>query len=259
MRIALGLEYAGTHYHGWQSQEKLNTVQGQLEAALSRVANQQISVVCAGRTDAGVHALGQIVHFDTFAQRDNHSWINGVNSYLPSDIRVQWAIPSAADFHARYSATARRYHYFIHNHTHHSALWHNQLSWYRWPLDHERMAEAAHYLLGEHDFSAYRGIDCQAKTPFRCVHFINISRLNNLIKIDIKANAFLHHMVRNIAGVLIEIGRGKRKPIWAKEVLLSKQRRRGGVTAHAAGLYLIEVDYPQRYQLPLHPRKMIFI
>lgn len=250
MRIALGIEYVGSLYHGWQSQVGLMAVQTCLEAALAKVADHPINVVCAGRTDAGVHALGQVVHFDTDAVRTNRAWILGVNSYLPDDIRIQWAQVMPEDFHARFTAVARRYCYVIYNHFTPSAILQQRVTWQYHPLDESRMAEAAQYLLGAHDFSSFRGLNCQAKTPIRDVQHLSVTRYHHFIILDIKANAFLYHMVRNIAGVLIAIGTGKQEPIWAKQVLAAKDRAVGGVTAPPEGLYLKEVSYPESFLLP---------
>jgi tRNA pseudouridine38-40 synthase len=250
MRMALAIEYEGTHYHGWQRQDTLPTIQTHLEIALTKIANHPLELVGAGRTDRGVHAVAQVAHFDTDAQRSESAWTSGANAYLPDDIRVCWVRQVADEFHARYTAIARRYQYIIFNHPIRPAIFRNQVSWYPWKFDNDRMLLAANYLIGEHDFSAYRGIDCQAKSPVRNVHYLKITRQHQLLIIDIKANAFLHHMVRNIVGVLLAIGTGKCEPEWAGEVLKTKTRTMAGVTAPASGLYLWEVDYPQSYQFP---------
>lgn len=250
MRIALGVEYDGTAYHGWQKQNGLITLQNQIERGLSAIADHSVEVTCAGRTDAGVHALGQVLHFDTTVTREDHAWVLGTNTYLPIDIRVIWARPVDDLFHARYTAVARRYQYVIYNDPIQPAIFRHQLSWYRGTLNEDRMMKGAQYLIGEHDFSSYRGIDCQSKNPFRHVHSIKVIRKGNLVLIDIKANAFLHHMVRNIAGVLMEIGNGKREPVWAQEVLMARDRTVGGITALPNGLYLMQVFYPDKYPLP---------
>jgi tRNA pseudouridine38-40 synthase len=243
MRIVLSTEYSGTHYHGWQKQHGLVTIQGTLENALSKVANHTINVVCAGRTDVGVHALQQIIHFDTEANRKLDAWVLGVNSNLPPDIRVNSAQLVSDTFHARFSAIARRYRYIIYNHNVRPALYHNLVAWYINPLNANLMQEAAQYLIGEHDFSSFRSCDCQSKSPMRNVHAIKIQRKNKLVIIDIKANAFLQHMVRNIAGLLMAIGQGAYKPLWAQEVLKSCNRRVAAKTASASGLYLAKVYY----------------
>lgn len=251
-RIALGIEYDGSAYHGWQSQlqEGIATVQETLERALSNVADHPVGVICAGRTDAGVHGTGQVVHFDTSAQRDSKAWVYGGNSNLPGDISVRWATPVADDFHARFSAVSRRYRYVIYNHPVRPALFHRQLSWNFRPLDMAPMQQAANSLLGTHDFSAYRGVQCQAKSPIKTVHSLELYRQGATLVIEIEANAFLMHMVRNIAGVLMAIGAGLKPVSWAAEVLASRDRTAGGVTAPAYGLYLVGVGYPAQFSLP---------
>lgn len=260
MRIALGIEYDGTIYHGWQRQDHdgLLTVQATLEDALAQVANEHVEIFCAGRTDAGVHALAQVVHFDTKAERSEYSWVFGANSNLPHDIRVLWAKAVDDEFHARYVATARQYRYLIYNDPLRPAIWYKYATWHRKPLDEKRMHEAAQYLIGEHDFSSFRGADCQAKTPHREITHITVQRNAQWIMIDIKADAFLHHMVRNIAGVLFEIGENKQEPIWTQKILQEKNRTVAGVTAPPNGLYLVVVDYPEKYQLPRITKKFLF-
>ncbi len=245
MRWSMGLEYDGSLYYGWQIQQNpaQETIQGRVEAALSSVANTKIEVVCAGRTDKGVHALEQVIHFDTEVTRRQSIWVSGANRFLPPEIRALWAHPVEPSFHARYSALARRYLYFIANQAIPPALLRSQLTWYPHPLDEVRMWAGAQFLVGEHDFSAYRGTDCQAKTTLRRVDYLRVTRDAQRIQIEIQANAFLHHMVRNIVGVLCEIGVGKRPPEWAQEVLLGRDRRLGGITAPPNGLYLAKVLY----------------
>jgi tRNA pseudouridine38-40 synthase len=250
MRIAIGVEYEGTHYHGWQNQHELPTIQMRLEQALSKVANHKITATCAGRTDAGVHAVGQVVHFDTDALRNEQAWVWGTSRYLPNAIRVRWARHVPDNFHARYSATARRYQYVIYNHPQ-PPVWQRQgVAWYYLPLDESRMRQAAEYLLGEHDFSSFRGADCQSKTPKRNLMRLSVIRQGNYLLLDVKANSFLHHMVRNIAGVLLMVGSGKKTPQWAQEVLQARQRTAAGITAAPQGLYLMEVEYPKIYSFP---------
>lgn len=249
-RIALNVEYVGTVYHGWQSQIDLDTVQGRLEQALSRVADTPIVVICAGRTDAGVHASGQVIHFDTDVIRSERAWLMGTNAYLPHDIRVQWVKEVDESFHARFSALSRRYHYYIHNQPIRSALYYRRATWHYRTLNLELMQQGASYLLGKHDFSAFRSIECQAKTTIREIQQLTLQQKNNLICMDIKANAFLHHMVRNIIGVLYKVGEGIHPPEWVKEVLEGKCRQLAGITAPADGLYLIEVAYPDHFGLP---------
>ena len=250
MRIALGVEYDGTGFSGWQLQEGVRTVQGVLEAALSRVADQPIRVHCAGRTDAGVHGAEQVVHFDTTAERSERSWVFGANANLPKEVAVLWATPVSEAFHARFSACRRSYRYVIYNRSVRPTFLAWRTTWEYRPLDETRMHEAAQALVGEHDFSSYRAQGCQAKSPVRTVHRLEVSRRGELVFIDVEANAFLHHMVRNIAGVLIAIGAGERPLSWAAEVLAHRDRALGGVTAPPSGLYLTRVGYPPRFELP---------
>ncbi|MGH8455141.1 MAG: tRNA pseudouridine(38-40) synthase TruA [Nevskiales bacterium] len=251
MRIAAGLEYEGTAYSGWQAQGHARGVQTEVEAALSRIADQTVATTCAGRTDAGVHAAGQVIHFDTTAQRPTDAWLLGGNSQLPPDISLRWIRPVADEFHARYSARARRYRYVIHNSRSRSGLFAHRAGWCTWPLDAQRMHEAARHLLGEHDFSAYRAAECQSRTPHRRVLEISVKRSGEWLAIEIEANAFLHHMVRNIAGVLMAIGRGSQPVDWTRTVLEGRDRRLGGVTAGPEGLYFLQVRYDAHFQLPL--------
>ncbi len=259
MRIALGISYNGAQYNGWQCQTIDTTVQAQLEMALSKVADHPVRVICAGRTDKGVHAVGQVVHFNTQVERVQHAWVLGPNSYLPKDIRVQWARVVNDDFHARFSAIARNYRYVIYNHAIRSALLFAQTAWCYETLDEARMAEAANFLVGEHDFTSYRAQHCQAKSPVRTVQHLTVKRQGNFILLDIKANAFLHHMVRNIAGVLMAIGAGKQAPIWAKEVLEARNRIAADITASPAGLYFMQVDYPAEFNLPVNTAETFFL
>ena len=250
MRIALGIEYNGADFYGWQTQPELPTVQGLLEEALSKVANESLYLFCAGRTDAGVHATGQVVHFDTKAKRHPDAWIWGTNSHLPPSIVVRFARQMDYHFHARFSAIARRYCYVIHNHPIRPAILSGRASWYYYPLDIERMRTAAKYLIGEQDFSSFRSSQCNSKTPMRNVTEITINRQGDYIVIEIEANAFLHHMVRNIVGVLMRIGAGFHPPIWMDEVLKAKSRKQAAETAPAAGLYLTQVRYKEPYSFP---------
>lgn len=250
-RVALGIEYQGSDYYGWQSQpHSPNTIQTKLELALSQVAASPVRIFCAGRTDAGVHGTGQIVHFDTPEPRSIQAWVRGTNTHLPHSIRVLWAKYVPESFHARFSAMARRYIYVIDNRPVRSAIMSQHFSFEDRPLELRRMQEAAQYLVGEHDFSSYRTVKCQAKSPVKTVHHLKVRQRGTLISIDIKANAFLHHMVRNVAGVLMAVGMGKAEPVWAKEVLEARDRTVGGVTAPPQGLYLVEVDYPAEFDLP---------
>lgn len=261
-RIALGVSYDGAAYHGWQRQDnqpELATVQYYLERALSFVANHDVEVVCAGRTDAKVHAVGQVIHFDTEAQRSDYSWVFGANSNLPASVSVLWAKPVDNDFHARFTANARSYRYIIYNHKIRPSILRDHVTWERNHLDIELMELGARFLLGEHDFSAFRGADCQAKTVIRELHSITICRQGPMVILDITANAFLQHMVRNIVGVLLPIGRGIQPPVWAKEVLQARQRSAGGVTAAPNGLYLTSVSYPEPYDFPRNLKTPFFL
>lgn len=250
MRIALGIEYDGSRYCGWQLQKDAPTVQACVEQALAKVADQPVRMICAGRTDTGVHAAGQVVHFDTTAQRTARSWVFGANSNLPKDIAVLWAQPVPDDFHARFSARRRGYRYVIFNRAVRPTFLQHRVSWEHRPLDVGRMAEAATHLLGTHDFSSYRALACQAKSPVRTVYRLEVSRRGELVFVDLEANGFLHHMVRNIAGVLMSIGAGEQSPAWAGEILAHRDRTLGGVTAPPFGLYLMQVKYPSHYALP---------
>jgi tRNA pseudouridine38-40 synthase len=249
-RVVIGLEYDGSSFCGWQRQREPRTVQACVEEAISAVAAHAVEVVCAGRTDTGVHATGQVIHFDSDAERDVRSWVLGTNANLPRDIRVQWACPANQDFHARYSARARHYRYVILNSAAGSALERQRACRVHRHLN-ERLIEAASaHLVGEHDFSSFRSRACQATHPRRNIHRIAVERRGEHVILDVVANAFLHHMVRTIAGVLIAVGCGERSADWVREVLEARDRTAGGVTAPAAGLYLVGVRYPEQYGLP---------
>ena len=250
MRIALGIEYDGAAYYGWQRQKEVISVQEELEKALSVVANHPVTVNCAGRTDSGVHGTGQVIHFDTDAQRKDVAWTLGVNANLPDDIAVRWVKHVDSTFHARFSATARRYRYIILNSEFRPGILRTGLSHYHTPLDAALMHDAGQYIIGEHDFTSFRALHCQANTPTRCIEFLNVSRHNEYIVIDIKANAFLHHMVRNIAGSLIEVGKGKQPVEWLQTLLSYRDRSKAAATAKAGGLYFVAVDYPEQFNLP---------
>lgn len=249
-RVALCLRYDGSAYHGWQTQTGLATVQATVERALGFVANHPVKTFCAGRTDAGVHATAQIIHFDTDANRSEHAWVFGANSNLPADISAVWAKLVDDNFHARFSATARCYRYIIYNERMRPALLHHAVTWWYQRLDEAKMQQAGTYLLGEQDFSAFRGSGCQSHTPMRHVQQLNVYRRHHLVILEIRANAFLLHMVRNIAGVLVAIGSGQHPPQWAFEVLESRSRCAAGVTMSPCGLYLVEVNYPGDFNFP---------
>ena len=252
-RVAMGVEYDGSSFHGWQIQDHADTVQERLEKAVSSVANHPARVHCAGRTDSGVHGLGQVIHFDTDALRTPRSWVLGSNVNLPPEINVTWAREVSRDFHARFSAMSRRYRYLILNRSTRSAIWRDRATWLHRPLDEARMQAAAAHLLGTHDFSSYRALGCQAKSPVRTLQRLDVSRQHDRIIIDVTADGFLHHMVRNIAGVLVAIGEGERPVEWSREVLGYRDRSLGGVTAPPQGLYLVGVAYPEVFQLPANP------
>lgn len=252
-RIALGLEYDGSEFYGWQRQTHFNSVQETLENALNQVACHRVHTVCAGRTDTGVHASIQVVHFDTTAIRSERAWIYGTNAALKPSVRILWAQSVPQNFHARRSAMSRRYRYIIYNHRLRPSLLRNYVSWYYRPLDEQKMFEAAQYWVGEHDFSSFRAAACQSHSPIRRVHTINITRLGDRVIIDVTANAFLHHMIRNMAGVLLAIGAGLAKVEWAQNVLEAKDRRQAGLTASPKGLYLVKVQYAEHFGLPQIP------
>jgi len=250
MKIALGIEYDGSSYNGWQSQKHGHGVQQEVERAISTVADQEVKIICAGRTDTGVHALAQVVHFETTAQRSDRSWVLGANANLPKNISLHWAKQVNEDFHARFSALNRRYQYIILNQFSRPAVLSKRVTWQGKELDVERMSQAAKLLVGEHDFSSYRAVACQASSPIRTVQHLNVTRSGKFICIDIQANAFLHHMVRNIAGVLMAIGSGEQPVGWAQQVLAFRDRKLGGVTAEPDGLYFMHVEYPDEFAIP---------
>ena len=246
MRYAAGVEYNGAAFHGWEVQQpEIRTVQGEVERALSKVANHFVRITTAGRTDTGVHASGQVIHFESEAERSERSWVYGANANLPADVCLSWVKPVSEEFHARFSALSRTYRYVIFNRPVRSALLVKERTWVYRPLDEERMQQGADHLVGEHDFSSYRAVACQAHSPVRTISRLEVSRHGEEIHIEVQANAFLHHMVRNIAGVLIAIGSGLQQSEWAREVLEYRDRTLGGVTAPPEGLTLIAVEYPQ--------------
>ncbi|MDG2914745.1 tRNA pseudouridine(38-40) synthase TruA [Bisgaard Taxon 10/6] len=259
MKIALGVEYNGKGYFGWQRQEKLPSVQEELEKALSFVANEKIEVFCAGRTDSGVHGTGQVVHFETRAERPARAWEFGTNANLPDDIAIKWAKTVDDEFHARFSATARRYRYLIYANHLRSAVLPEGITHCHLPLDHEKMHAAGQFLLGENDFSSFRAAQCQSKTPWRNVHHLRVTRHGHYIVVDIQANAFVHHMVRNIVGSLMEIGCGRQPAEWMKWLLEQRDRKLAAPTAKPEGLYLVGVTYPDCFAIPRLPLGPLFL
>lgn len=250
MRIALGLEYCGTAFHGWQSQASGGTVQDALDGALSTVADERIVTFCAGRTDAGVHAILQVVHFDTDAKRPLTAWVRGVNALLPDAAAVRWAQPVADDFHARFHAYARRYRYVLLNRPQRCGLWRGRCGWYHGALDLERMQAAAASLIGEHDFSAFRAAACQAKSPVKVMHQAEVRQMGNLFIFDFEASAFLHHMVRNLVGSLVYVGKGAKTVSWFNDLLLARDRTHAAPTFSPDGLYFRGPLYESRWGLP---------
>ena len=250
MRIALGLEYNGIGFCGWQSQASGCGVQDALAAAISAVAGEKIQVTAAGRTDTGVHAAFQVVHFDTVATRPISAWVRGVNSHLPAGVAVLWAREVNEDFHARFAAIERGYRYVLLNHPVRPGLNHGLVGWHYRPLDEAAMNQAAGYLLGEHDFSAFRAAECQAKSPVKTLYRAHVARRGDFLLCDFRANAFLHHMIRNIMGGLIQVGSGQRSPEWLTEILQGRNRTLAAPTFDAAGLYLCYIRYPSHFGLP---------
>jgi len=253
-RIALGLEYDGSRFLGWQKQPGRGSVQDALESALSAVADRPVSVTCAGRTDRGVHALAQVVHFDTEAKRPDSAWMRGVNALLPEAVAVLWSQRVSAEFHARYAARSRTYRYLLVNRPVRPALAARYAGWYHAPLDIAPMREAAAQLLGEHDFSAFRAAECQAKSPVRTLHAIQIERYGERIEFSLRANAWLQHMVRNIVGTLVYVGAGKQPAAWVKGLLDARDRARAAPTFASEGLYLEAVEYEPKWDLPARRR-----
>ncbi|WP_434456244.1 tRNA pseudouridine(38-40) synthase TruA [Stutzerimonas urumqiensis] len=251
-RVAMGVEYQGSRFHGFQRQRGgIPSVQESLEKALSRVAGgEALTISCAGRTDAKVHASGQVIHFDTTVERTPFAWVMGGNANLPPDVSITWAQLMPPTFDARFGAVSRRYRYVIYNDPIRPAHMSDQVTWNHRPLDVERMRDAARPLVGTHDFSSFRARQCQAKSPIKTIHHLEILQSGRFMVIDVRASAFLHHMVRNIAGVLMTIGAGERPVSWAQEVLAARRRAAGGVTAHPFGLYLVQVEYPSEFALP---------
>ena len=250
-RVALGIEYDGSEYYGFQKQKSTEqTIQGNLENSISKVANHSIKTFCSGRTDAGVHAFMQVVHFDTESRRSTREWVRGINSYLPHDIKVLWSKELDETFHARYSATHRSYLYRILNNQTPSALWSKRSLFVPQKLDIRAMRAASKYLIGEHDFSSFRGSGCQSNSPVRTIENIKITKKNNFITFELRANAFLLHMVRIIIGTLLMVGKREIKPVEMKNILNEKDRRISGKTVSSSGLYFLGPKYPAKYRLP---------
>ena len=250
-RVALGIEYDGSEYYGFQKQKSTEqTIQGNLENSISKVANHSIKTFCSGRTDAGVHAFMQVVHFDTESRRSTREWVRGINSYLPHDIKVLWSKELDETFHARYSATHRSYLYRILNNQTPSALWSKRSLFVPQKLDIRAMRAASKYLIGEHDFSSFRGSGCQSNSPVRTIEVIKITKKNSFITFELRANAFLLHMVRIIIGTLLMVGKREIKPVEMKNILNEKDRRISGKTVSSSGLYFLGPKYPAKYQLP---------
>lgn len=250
MRIALGLEYCGTAFHGWQSQAGGGTVQDALEAAIATIAGQRLGTLCAGRTDAGVHANLQVVHFDTPVERPLTAWVRGVNTHLPEGVAVRWAQPVEDEFHARFSARGRRYRYLLLNRPQRPGLWQGRVGWFHTPLDLEAMRAGAALLLGEHDFSAFRAAECQAKSPIKTLWKAEVRRAGDLFAFDFEASAFLHHMVRNLVGSLVYIGKGAQPSAWITELLAMRDRKLAAPTFAADGLYFGGPIYEPHWGLP---------
>ncbi|GAB1266334.1 tRNA pseudouridine(38-40) synthase TruA [Aurantivibrio infirmus] len=250
-RMCLSLEYNGAGFHGFQAQKsKVKTIQSSLEEALSSIADEPIKLVCAGRTDAGVHATSQIIHFDTLASRPDKAWTLGANARLDRGVSIKWAKQVTPNFHARFSAKARTYRYLIFNHPTRPALLSDQITWQKRPLDFSKIIAASNSLLGEKDFSSFRSAQCQARNPVRTIHHIKFARSGDIAVMEVRANAFLHHMIRNIIGVLFAVGAGDKPPNWVEWVLDARDRTKAGVTGPPHGLYLTEVEYDHEFGLP---------
>jgi tRNA pseudouridine38-40 synthase len=251
LRIALGVEYDGSEYFGFQKQKTTNqTIQGLLEASASKVADHKVKTFCSGRTDAGVHAFMQVIHFDTDAIRSSREWLRGINSYLPSDIRVIWSKEMDESFHARFSATRRSYLYNIFNNQTPSALWSDRSLFVTQQLDIRSMRAASKYLIGEHDFTSFRGSGCQSKTSLRNIENIEISKKDRFIRVELSANAFLLHMVRIIIGTLLMVGKKEIQPKEVENILKQQDRRLAGKTVSSSGLFFLGPEYPQKYKIP---------
>jgi tRNA pseudouridine38-40 synthase len=257
VRVVLGVEYDGGSFAGWQSQAHGNTVQDVLEKALAEIAGLPVRVVCAGRTDAGVHAFGQVAHFDVAVDRPDSAWVRGVNSSLPSTVAVRWSRVVNNDFHARFSAMSRSYSYYLLNRPVRPGLLSGRVGWFHRPLDLEAMNSGLQQLIGEHDFSAFRAAECQAKSPVKHLHLARVQAAGEVLRFDFRASAFLHHMVRNIVGALIYVGKSKCPPQWIGELLESRDRTLAAPTFDGAGLYFAGVEYPPEFGLPAPPEGII--
>lgn len=258
MRIALGIEYDGQPFCGWQTQPENCGVQDFLEKALAQLAQHDVNVIAAGRTDTGVHALSQVVHFDTHTARPLSAWVRGVNAHLPPSVRVLWAHEVSDEFHARFSARGRHYQFVLHNHAVASAVMANKASWFHLPLNFEKMAEAIQYFKGEHDFSAFRAAECQAKSPIRTIYQAQLKKHGDFLVFDFSGNAFLHHQVRNMVGALIYVGKGSFEPNHIKALLKERDRTLSPPTFSPDGLYLTGVDYESHWGLPETRRRLAF-
>jgi tRNA pseudouridine38-40 synthase len=256
VRIAIGIEYDGSRFHGWQSQPMVETIQDAVENAVSKIAGNPIGVVASGRTDTGVHALGQVAHFDTEAVRPLQAWVRGVNGHLPSAIAVRWAQQVDGEFHARFAAISRSYRYVLFNHPVRPALHCGRVGWYHRPLDVAAMALAARCLQGEHDFSSFRSSECQARSPVKTLHQVSLSRHGDYVVFDFRAGGFLHHMVRNIVGSLLWVGYGKESPEWLSSLLVARDRTIAAPTFESDGLYFVSAEYDERWRLPQAGRIM---
>ena len=250
MRIALGIAYDGSAFHGWQSQPDGNTVQDRLEQALAQIAGAAVRTIAAGRTDTGVHATGQVVHFDAPVERPESAWVRGVNAHLPNVIAVQWARRVDDAFHARFAARSRTYRYVLYNAPVRPALFAAQVGWYHMPLELEPMRVAAQRLIGEHDFSSFRAAECQADSPIKRLACLQIDETGPFLSFTLQADAFLHHMVRNVIGALVVVGSGRQRPEWVGELLDARDRRLGAPTFSPAGLYLVDVEYDAHFGIP---------
>jgi tRNA pseudouridine38-40 synthase len=258
-RLVLGIEYDGSSYYGWQRQPHAASVQESLEKSLSEVANEKIEITCAGRTDTGVHATSQVVHFDCQNPRPIKAWLKGANSLLPQNISIRYAQAISKDFHARFSALSRSYLYVIDNNSVKPAIMSQGLTWIRAKLDVDKMNSATEHFIGEHDFTSLRSSRCQSNSANRNISKLRCKRYGEYIVLEVTANAFLHHMVRNIVGTLIEIGDGRRNSNWAREVIAAKNRCIAGVTSAPNGLYLVGVMYPEEFNLPRKVRAPVFL